>query len=161
MSIENQEDTFTNSIEVKKKNKLSSKVIIGSFVLVVIAGIILGFMYVRYTKTEEYRTKKNNKEIASLIEKVNKIYILPVGNPAIFSVTNPETLVSQMPFFTGSVKGDKLLYYSELGTAIIYSPSRNKVVNVGPVVFGNKNISDIDTTQLPTISDKNKTTIKK
>ncbi|MCU0660002.1 MAG: hypothetical protein MUD00_00045 [Candidatus Pacebacteria bacterium] len=40
-------------------------------------------------------------------------------------------------FFKGAQKGDKLVVFPTTGKAIIYSPERDIIVNVGPVTFDN------------------------
>lgn len=82
--------------------------------------------------------EKSDKEIKKTVGEVSKIMDLPTGeSPTIFEITDPETLSAQQPFFNGSVKGDKLLIYPASAKAIIYSPSREKIINVGPLTFDN------------------------
>jgi hypothetical protein len=60
---------------------------------------------------------------------------LPEGSPTVFNIEDPEKLQGQQAFFKGSEKGDQLVVFSESAKAIIYSPSRNIIVNAGPVTF--------------------------
>jgi hypothetical protein len=53
-------------------------------------------------------------------------------------ITNPEELIRKDAFFTGSTSGDILLIYKNARKAIIYSPSRDIIVNAGPVQVGNQ-----------------------
>jgi hypothetical protein len=61
--------------------------------------------------------------------------VLPEGKPAVFVVQDPELLISQQAFFKGAQKDDRLLVYPEAGKAIVYSPKRHMIINVGPVTF--------------------------
>lgn len=65
-----------------------------------------------------------------------QIIDLPKGEtPAVFDITDPQSLISQQAFFTNAQKGDKLIVYPQSGKAIIYSPERKRVINAGPVTF--------------------------
>lgn len=102
-------------------------------IVVVLAGS--GYVYHRYTASPAYKQAQAAKENASLVKKVGKLMMLPPGTPAIFVIQDPTQLSGQQPFFAGAQKGDQLLVYSDSAKAIIYSPSRNIIVNVGPVTF--------------------------
>jgi hypothetical protein len=43
----------------------------------------------------------------------------------------------EQPFLAGSQNGDILMVYTGIGKAIVYSPARDLIVNVGPVQMGN------------------------
>lgn len=55
--------------------------------------------------------------------------------PNVVVVSDIETLVQEQPFFEGSANGDQLFVYPEFGQAIIYRPSVDRIVKVGPVSF--------------------------
>jgi hypothetical protein len=120
---------------VTTNKKMSNKIVIAGAVLLVLVLAIAAFAYRGYTKSEGYTKKKAAAETAETLKDVSKLMILPSGQPSIFAVEDPEKLVSQQAFFAGSIKGDQLLVYPEAGKAIIYSPSRGLIVNVGPVTF--------------------------
>lgn len=74
------------------------------------------------------------KEIDEVLSKLSKLMLLPTDEqPVLATVTDVETLVTQQAFFQGAQNGDKLLMYTKNLKAIIYSPSRNIVINVGPI----------------------------
>lgn len=73
-------------------------------------------------------------EVERIVEAVGKLMLLPEGEtPLIATITDAATLGQEQPFYIGAVDGDQLLLYGESLRAIIYSPSRNIIVNVGPV----------------------------
>lgn len=72
------------------------------------------------------------QERQELLNKVSQLMVLPAGeNPLIFDIQNAASLAQSQPFFANAVDGDKLLLYPRAGRSILYSPSRNIVVNVG------------------------------
>ncbi len=107
--------------------------IIVGICIVVLAGA--AFAYSKYTKTDGYKQKVAAKQAAQVISGAGKRILLPEGEPSIFVVQDPELLASQQAFFKGAIKGDQLLVYPQAGKAVIYSPSRDIIVNSGPVTF--------------------------
>jgi hypothetical protein len=76
------------------------------------------------------------RENINLLDDVGKHVLLPTTeNPQIFMIENPALLVGQQAFFEGAIEGDRLIVYTNMGKAIIYSPARDIIVNMGPVTF--------------------------
>lgn len=102
--------------------------------MVAVVLIILGgyFVYEKYFHlTPAERAKK---ELAAAVAGVSKLIILPQGDePVLATVTDAKTLIAQQAFFAGSVNGDQLLLFPRNLKAILWSPSRNVIVNVGPI----------------------------
>ena len=114
-----------------RKKRLLTVVIIA---LVVFGGA--GFAGYKYMNTESYKQKRAETATKNLVKKIGKLMVLPEGqDPAVFNIEDPETLVAQQAFFKGAEQGDKLIVYPELSRAIIYSPKRDVIVNVGPITF--------------------------
>ncbi len=105
------------------------------YFVVFLVVLIVGVAMYQYTKSPAYQVQKVAKENKALLDKVKGMMILPNEDPAIFIIQDPESLIKQQPFFVGSQKDDRLLLYPKAGKAIIYSPSRNIIVNVGPINF--------------------------
>ena len=85
--------------------------------------------------------------------------ILPTDEtPAIFIVQDPNQLMSQQPFFKGAQKNDRLMVYQKSGKAILYSPVRNMIVNVGPVTFDQPPVA---TPTVPTVDQSKSDTSTK
>jgi cytoskeletal protein RodZ len=129
-------DTQSGEMIMPKKTKVSmkQKMIITLLVIVV---ILTGaaYWYFKY-HSKASAEKRAQAETVRLVKEVRKIMILPETDvPAVFDVQDPTLLASQQAFFVGAEKGDKLLVYPQIGKAIIYSPKRQKIVNVGPVTF--------------------------
>ena len=81
----------------------------------------------------------NQAQIQSLIDQVGKLVILPTGEqPVIATINDAASLIKQQAFYTGAVNGDVVLVYQKAAKAIVYSPSRKLIVNVGPVILQNQ-----------------------
>ncbi len=71
------------------------------------------------------------KEIEGVMERVSKLIILPAGIPRLATIKDAKALAAQQPFFKNAENGDKILIYKD--RAIIFNPTKNILVNVGPV----------------------------
>lgn len=108
--------------------------------LAVIVGIAILTYLALGNKSPEERAAQ---ELASAVATVGELMILPEGDePVLATVTDAEALIKQQAFFTGAVNGDQLLLFPRSLKAIIYSPSRNKIINAGPIEQSPSSASD-------------------
>ena len=76
------------------------------------------------------------EETRSLVASVGKLMDLPDGeDPTIATVSDPERLKDQ-PFFAKAKVGDRVLIYTNARKAILYDPTRNKIIDVAPINIG-------------------------
>lgn len=118
--------------KIKKRSRWG--VFVGGFLFGAL--VVVGALYYKYPQIFSLRTPEEQTKIAvqALVKEVGKIMILPANEePIVLDITDPQALIAQQQFFAGSVAGDKLLLYKESARAIVYSPSRHLIVNVGPV----------------------------
>lgn len=130
--------------------------------LVVAALAVAGWFYWKYTETQKILTgagteAEMEQEIKEVTAAVGKLMILPNEKPQIATVVDPDALVKQQPFYEGVKKGDKVLFYAEAKRAIIYSPSRNIVVNAGPVYYSEEANVEQATEELPVAEEETST----
>lgn len=140
---QNKTETSTPQVllnnEVVKVNMKRVKIIITTLtvLLLVIGGIALQLYFkarsgIKGDNTEA-NIQENKIELAKLIETVGKLIELPTGEePTLATVSDPEKLKDQA-FFKNAVLGDKVLIYAGAKRAILYSPSRGKIIEVAPV----------------------------
>lgn len=111
---------------------------IGALALVVLVLAITTLVY--YRKSAQQKIADNVAEqsivtpvkVEQLLEKVSKLMTLPTSEtPTIATVADPEKLKSQ-PFFAEAKVGDRVLIYPQAHQAILYRPSENKIIGVGP-----------------------------
>lgn len=69
----------------------------------------------------------------NLIEKVGKLILLPTGETPQIATVSDKTKLSGQNFFANAENGDKVLIYYQAKKAILYRPSINKIVEVGPI----------------------------
>lgn len=116
-------------------------------VLLIIAVATSGYFFFQYRSAQEKMRSElvsAEKEASQLVEEVGKHLLLPAGEtPTIATVSDKSKLAGQA-FFARAENGDKVLIYTEAKKAVLYRPSIQKIIEVGPV--------NVDTTQAGTPS---------
>jgi hypothetical protein len=119
---------------------------------VVIILALLTYAYLNYIQAQKAEQQTAQKDAAAieaeakdLVAKVSQLIDLPNETPTVATVTDKSKLAGQ-PFFAKSENGDKVLIFKDAKKAVLYRPSTNKVIDIGPVNLTN------DTTQIATSS---------
>ncbi len=131
--------------EVKKGG---SSVFIGLIIGIIIGiGGLWAWNHFTAKNAQDVVSQTSQAQVKDLIVKVGKLVILPKGeNPVVATINDASTLIKQQAFYTGAINGDVVLVYQKAAKAIVYSPSRNVIVNVGPVIMQNPATSTPSTT---------------
>lgn len=114
--------------------------------LLILAAIGFGVVYKKYTDVKNNPEKVAQAEIADIVQKAGKIISLPKDETPILATVSDSDKLKDQPFFAEAKNDDKLLIYTKAKKAILYRPSSNMVVNVGPLVM---NTSDIPGSESP------------
>lgn len=118
-------DKFSNGM-VRRHASLFSAIGAAALVLV----IVLVVPHFHHDKT----ANSGIAEEQAVAAKVSKHYLLPTNEtPALATVTDSRKL--NTPFLKQARNGDQILIYQKNQLAIIYRPSINRVVAVGPVTI--------------------------
>jgi hypothetical protein len=105
---------------------IGALVFIGLIVLVV-------FLYTQYQSLKKNPNGEKEAEVKQLVEQIRKFYDLPTDeNPTVATVSDKSKVVNQ-PFFAKAENGDKILIYRKNKLAILFRPSQNRLINVGPI----------------------------
>lgn len=84
--------------------------------------------------TDAVSQKISQQEIEKALSLVGRHIILPQNEtPVVASILNSEELIKEQPFYSNTINGDILFIYFENRRAILYSPERDILVNVGPI----------------------------
>jgi len=110
-----------------------AKLIIGLFILLVFVGAVLKFTPLgQKVPREEAKKAQETKEI---LAKIGRHLMLPVGEePVVAIIKDKELLVKEQTFYLDAQNGDYLVVYPKAAKALIYSPKRDMLVNVGPII---------------------------
>lgn len=114
-------------------------IVISVFLLVGLVWSTYGYIQatreINFLATPEGQAEANDRLVAETLEAIGKLIILPEGEetPFVFTIQNAEELAAQEPFYNKAKDGDRLIVFSD--RAIIYNPTEDILVNVGPVIF--------------------------
>ncbi len=137
-----------------------NRVSIALFILVIAALGSTGYFYWQYKTLSQNPAVSTQTDNSKLLEQVGKLINLPQDEtPTIATVTDPSLLRNQ-DFFINAEKGDKVLIYTQANKAIIYRPSTNKLIDVGPITVGNLNAA-IPTVAAPAVQATSTSKTKK
>ncbi len=117
------------------------KYLITVFIIVVLA--LGGVAYYFYNQYQNLNTIINNpnkaaqEDINQTLTKIGKFMLLPAKEqPTLATVVDASKLKTQ-PFFANAKNGDRVILYVNSKLAILYRPSENKIINVGPLSIQN------------------------
>jgi hypothetical protein len=122
----------------KSSSNLNMILVIVLGVVVVILGIAAFYFYNQYQNIKKNPNQVAQAETDALVAQVGKLIDLPKDEtPTVATILDKEKLKDQ-PFFSNAKNGDKILIYTKAKKAIIFRPSENKLINVGPIAIDQK-----------------------
>ncbi|OGH86567.1 MAG: hypothetical protein A2493_00940 [Candidatus Magasanikbacteria bacterium RIFOXYC12_FULL_33_11] len=132
------EEVFSNPV-IKKRKKSGNFAIFVLSILLVISLLGSYYFYTKYSAIKNNADILSQKEINSVLKDVSKLMFLPTDEePSMATIIDKNQLIDQ-PFFTEAKNGDKLLIFGKSSQAIIYRPSDNKIIKVGPIFLNQSN----------------------
>ncbi len=111
------------------------------FVVLLVVLVAVGYTQLRGETTTTEAAPLDQREISKLVDKVGKHILLPSGEQATIATVTDVTKLEKNDFFSLAQNGDKVLIYANAKIAILYRPSLDKVVTVGPVSQENSTVS--------------------
>jgi len=125
-----------------KKKKLSSQKILSKFLFLGVVAALAVFAYLYFdaknelsmVSTAQGQTALAQKEVQEVTDQLGKLTILPEESPVVATILDAKLLATQSAFYTNAENGDKLVVYPNAQKAYIYSPTKNVIVNSGPLV---------------------------
>ncbi len=108
-------------------------------------GIVLGVLLISvitFTLVKNsHRSPASDQK--TIIAKVGKLMVLPSGEePALATITDTTKLTNNA-FLAKAKNGDRVLLYAKNQRAIVYRPSLNKIVDIGPIITGKNGSPDV------------------
>ncbi len=101
------------------------------FIVIVFALAAGGWWFYQQNK-KVTPTNAPLSEVDTLVQKLDAEVDLPAEAPTLAEVTDVSQLSNQH-FFDHAKNGDKVLIYLQAGRAVLFRPSSNKIIEVGPV----------------------------
>ena len=107
----------------------------GAILTLIVILIIGSYYYLNYQKSQQLLKNPllaSEKEQETLVANVGKLTQLPNELPTIAKVSDITKLQGQL-FFQHAKNGDMVLIYPKAKEAILYDPTANKIVQIGPI----------------------------
>jgi len=105
-----------------------------AIVLILVGLVILALAAVVVFQYLKLNSSEISQEIARKVQnEVSKLMILPDEEALVSSVDDADA-TRQQPFFAQVENGDHVLIFVQAAKIVIYRPSTNKIINVGPIV---------------------------
>jgi hypothetical protein len=104
------------------------------------------------------------EQAATILNNVGHLIQLPSGEtPTMATINNAASAKTSQPFLVNAQDGDVLIVYPDAGEALLYRPSTDKLIAVGPVDNGAPSQAQAETPISPpaTTTDATETPSKK
>lgn len=132
----------TTTTTPKKTKKVSRvKVVLLLIVLMLLGAIgVMGYLYYQTRQellllsTPQGQQRISEQEVKQVLDQLGKLTLLPEEEPVMATIIDAQYLATQSAFYQKSENGDKLVVFPQAKKAFIFSPSRNIIVNSGPLI---------------------------
>lgn len=118
-------------------------VIVAVLLAVSIMSIAAAGYFYKKSKNTAYHSSEtsvvpvgNLDTLPDILSAVGKLMILPEDEEPTFATVSDPAQLAKQQFFLKAEVGDKVLMYTKSKRAILYSPKKNKIIEVGVVVLG-------------------------
>lgn len=105
--------------------------------LVIVATVLIvgsAFLVGRYSVYQLHPELSDAERAQGVLIKVSKLIELPQGElPQMATIEDAASVKSAQPFLISAQNGDILIVYTQAQTALLYRPSLNKLIAVGPI----------------------------
>jgi hypothetical protein len=113
--------------------------------------LILSFFAGRWSVYRVHPELSGEDQAGAILQKVGQLIQLPQNEtPSMATINDAASAKAGQPFLKDAENGDVLIVYSTAGEAILYRPSTNKLVAVGPVTSGSSDEGDTTPAPKPT-----------
>lgn len=120
--------------------KKSSKTLLIILVTLLLASIATSvYFLIQYNQTKTLLKQKsaNPANVAALdkqklLRDLGKLMVLPAEDPSIVATVTDKSKLKNA-FFNNAQIGDRFIVFAKAQKAILYRPSANKIIEVGPV----------------------------
>ena len=116
----------------KKPRRWGKRLFIAVILLAAIAAVFYACLFA-FSKYKQSNGTANTNNPTDVVVEVGKLMLLPAETPTIAVVSDLTKLQGQK-FFANAHQGDIVLMYATAQKAVLYSPSKNMIIEVAPIV---------------------------
>ncbi|PIZ94925.1 MAG: hypothetical protein COX80_05440 [Candidatus Magasanikbacteria bacterium CG_4_10_14_0_2_um_filter_33_14] len=133
------------SVRVHKVRKSNGKnFVIFLLIIFMLAGMFGSYyFYNKYSQLKKDPDITSQKELDTTLKSVGKLMLLPSDEAPTMATVLDKSKLQDQAFFSGVEDNDKLLIFPKASQAIIYRPSTNKIIKVGPIFINDEIQNDL------------------
>ncbi len=105
-------------------------------IVVLLVLLALAFEVGRWSVYGAHPELSQTEQANTVLAKVGKLIQLPNEQPTMAAINDAANAKKGQPFLTGAANGDILIVYPNAAEALLYRPSTNQLIAVGPVDSG-------------------------
>ena len=107
-----------------------------SFPLTILAALLILVGTYEFGRTSVYKAHPelaSTEQASAILAKVGTLIQLPNEQPTMATINDATGAKKAQPFLVNAANGDILIVYPNASEALLYRPSTNKLIAVGPV----------------------------
>lgn len=108
-------------------------------IIVTLVILVLAFEGGRWSVYREHPELSSTEQANVILTNVGKLIQLPNEQPTMATINDAASAKKAQPFLVNAVNGDVLIVFPNAAEALLYRPSTNKLIAVGPVDNGQNN----------------------
>ena len=110
----------------------------GFIFFIVLVALAVGFVYyyIQYRKLSKTPDVVAKEKTSEVIKEISKLAIVPNDPNAVLATVTDITKLKSEKFFTNALNGDYIVLFPSVMKAVLYRPSINKIVEIGPLSSG-------------------------
>lgn len=125
------------SDDVSTQSLVSGKKILSILVvLIIVVSVFAVFFYNEAETLKQNPNILNERKIALLVKKVEKLIALPEGELPTVATVADTTALAKNPFFAKAKVGDQIIIYTTASKAYLYDPKADIIVEVASINIG-------------------------
>ena len=106
------------------------------FIIITLIIFAIAFETGRWSVYNEHPELSSTEQATAVLTKVSQLIQLPNEQPTMATINDAASAKKVQPFLSAAENGDILIVYTTAAEALLYRPSINKLIAVGPVNTG-------------------------
>ena len=122
------------------------------FVLIIILAIGFVYYFAQYRKLSKDPNALAKEKTAQVIKKISELAVVPNDPNAVLASVSDITKLKGQTFFENAQNGDEIVIFPTAMRAVLYRPSIDKIINIGPLASSPSSTTDGIANQTPSTS---------
>lgn len=115
----------------KIKKLFTKKNLLTLLFIVLSTGLI--YFFVQYKKLSKSPAEVAKEKTTAVIKQISALAVVPSDPNAVLANVTDVTKLKDQAFFADAQNGDEIVIFPSAMRAVLYRPSINKIINIGPL----------------------------